>query len=245
MSAGEGQLREILERARALGPVERFEFVRQACGPDETLLSRVLSALTSDHGVGTIPELSWSLEPQPKPLPERVSLYDLLPELRATLRAHKVDTLAIDVDEQIFLVDRSRFRGSKLDPDTIVSRFIARARATAGVLRADRLSDLYATAGTDPIARRWSHQFPRDVNVAAVVTVTPFSTIGGNVASHGSPHGYDSHVPLLLAGTGVRPGRYTSPVRTVDLAPTLAALLGLKPSERLDGVVLTDALRPR
>ena len=49
-------------------------------------------------------------------------------------------------------------------------------------------------------------------------------------------------VPLLLAGAGVRTGRYTSPVRTVDLAPTLAALLGLKPSERLDGVVLRDAL---
>ena len=44
-------------------------------------------------------------------------------------------------------------------------------------------------------------------------------------------------------GAGVKPGRMTEFVRTVDLAPTLAAIAGVKPSERLDGVVLTKAVR--
>jgi arylsulfatase A-like enzyme len=47
---------------------------------------------------------------------------------------------------------------------------------------------------------------------------------------------------LLFYGAGVRPGRYDAFVRTVDLAPTLAALAGVKPTERLDGVVLGDAV---
>lgn len=38
-------VRDIVQRAQALGPQERATFVRQACGQDETLLSRVLSAL--------------------------------------------------------------------------------------------------------------------------------------------------------------------------------------------------------
>jgi eukaryotic-like serine/threonine-protein kinase len=38
----------IIERARALGPSERSEYVRRACGADETLLSRVLLALSKD-----------------------------------------------------------------------------------------------------------------------------------------------------------------------------------------------------
>src|SRR5512145_1883866 len=38
----------IIERARALGPRERSEYVRLACGADETLLSHVLLGLGED-----------------------------------------------------------------------------------------------------------------------------------------------------------------------------------------------------
>lgn len=37
------------------------------------------------------------------------------------------------------------------------------------------------------------------------------------------------HVPLLLRGPGVTPGRSAAPVRTLDIAPTLLALTGLPP----------------
>jgi arylsulfatase A-like enzyme len=62
------------------------------------------------------------------------------------------------------------------------------------------------------------------------------------VAAHASGYDYDSNVPLIFYGAGVKPGRVTDFVRTVDLAPTLAAIAGVKPSERLDGVVLKQAL---
>lgn len=200
-------------------------------------------ALSADHGVGTIPELAAARRPPPDPLPVRgVSLDRLLPDLRTRMAGAGVDSNAIDVDEQILLLNRAAFRGSSLDPDSIVDGFARRAREIAGVLRVDRLRDAYADSASDPIARRWSHQFPPGTNIELVVTLTPFSTWGGNVASHGSPHPYDSHVPLILAGAGVKPGIHREPVRTVDLAPTLAALAGVAPSERVDGTVLRDAL---
>jgi hypothetical protein len=42
----------------------------------------------------------------------------------------------------------------------------------------------------------------------------------------------------MLAGTGIRAGVYDGFVRTVDLAPTLAVLVGVKPMEPTDGVLL-------
>ena len=83
----------------------------------------------------------------------------------------------------------------------------------------------------------------RTAPIELIVTLTPLSIFGGNVASHGSPYDYDSHVPLIFYGAGVKPGRHTEFVRTVDLAPTLAAIAGVKPTERLDGVVLKQAVR--
>jgi arylsulfatase A-like enzyme len=75
------------------------------------------------------------------------------------------------------------------------------------------------------------------------VTLAPYSVWGWSVATHGTPHDYDSHVPLIFYGPPFRPGRYDGFVRTIDLAPTLAAALGVRPTERLDGVVLTRALK--
>jgi len=57
-------------------------------------------------------------------------------------------------------------------------------------------------------------------------------------SSHGSPYWYDRWVPIVFMGSGVRAGRSSEAVYTVDVAPTLAALAGLTAPSGLDGRVL-------
>jgi predicted AlkP superfamily pyrophosphatase or phosphodiesterase len=76
-----------------------------------------------------------------------------------------------------------------------------------------------------------------------VITLTPLSIFSGLVATHGSPRDYDTYVPLIFWGTWFKPGKYSEFVRTVDLAATLAAIAGVTPGERIDGVVLRRALK--
>ncbi len=57
-------------------------------------------------------------------------------------------------------------------------------------------------------------------------------------SSHGTPYLYDRGVPLIFLGAGVEPGASDAMARTVDLAPTLAARLGLPVPDGLDGRVL-------
>jgi arylsulfatase A-like enzyme len=45
--------------------------------------------------------------------------------------------------------------------------------------------------------------------------------------NHGTHHDYDTHVPLVFWGAGVRAGRHDDPSAPYDLAPTLAAVLGV------------------
>lgn len=203
--------------------------------------ARITIALTGDHGVATIPELASSSVTPPA---TRVTLWSAWPPIRDGLVAAKVDTMALDIDVQIVTLNRAAFASAGVNADSVLAVFAAAARKLPGVRRVDRFKDLLADTATDSIARRWSHQFPANAPIDLVVTLHPGSTWRGNIASHGSPYDYDSNVPLIFYGAGVQPGKHGEFVRTVDLAPTLAALVGVKPLEPLDGVVLQSAIRP-
>lgn len=67
---------------------------------------------------------------------------------------------------------------------------------------------------------------------------------GLHVASaHGSPWSYDTHVPVMIAGPGVPVARIARKVHTTDVAPTIAAYLGIKPPSGSVGMPLVEALK--
>ncbi len=55
-------------------------------------------------------------------------------------------------------------------------------------------------------------------------------------ATHGTPHDYDRHVPIIFWGGAWKAGHRESPVSTVDIAPTLAKALHITVPEPIDGV---------
>ena len=215
--------------------------------------SRVVLALTSDHGVAPMP--AWS-RAHGHPAARTVNVERIpgcarcvapaypLDAIRARMRAAGVDTAAIGYWDGILLLDRARFAGRPLSPDSVVRDAERALRALPGVLRVDRVASL-ASRDTvkDAIARRWIHMLPPDLPAELVVTFLPYVTRGDSArAQHGSPHEYDAAVPVIFWGAPFRPLRPTASARVVDIAPTLAAALGLIPSERLDGRVLEAAL---
>jgi predicted AlkP superfamily pyrophosphatase or phosphodiesterase len=201
--------------------------------------SRVLVVLTSDHGVASIPELAAE---SAIPRARRVDFTALSTAMRARLRSAGVTPDAVEFAQELILVDRRAFKRSELSVDDLIDEVAAESRRVPGVRRVDGFRVLLADSLTDKVARRWSHQLSPDAPVALVVTLDSGSTWEGNVAPHGSTYDYDSRVPLIFAGAGIRPGQHAEFVRTVDIAPTLAAAVGVKPMERLDGVVLWPAL---
>jgi arylsulfatase A-like enzyme len=65
---------------------------------------------------------------------------------------------------------------------------------------------------------------------------------GAIAVMHGSPWRYDTYVPILFAGPGIIPRTTHRLVHPVDIAPTLAAFLGLKPPAGARGVPLVEVL---
>ena len=64
-------------------------------------------------------------------------------------------------------------------------------------------------------------------------------------SSHGSPWRYDTFVPVIFAGSGLKPLTVYRRINTVDVATTLAAWLGTKPPSGAAGQVLSEVVEQR
>jgi predicted AlkP superfamily pyrophosphatase or phosphodiesterase len=60
--------------------------------------------------------------------------------------------------------------------------------------------------------------------------------------SHGTPYPYDTHVPIIFWGNSIRGGAVNRAVHTVDIAPTIAKLLGIRYPLTVDGEPLREIL---
>jgi predicted AlkP superfamily pyrophosphatase or phosphodiesterase len=203
--------------------------------------TRITVALTADHGVAPFPELHF---PGTDPNRGRTSLRPVLDAARSALSARGVEGDALTQEAGIVILDRPRLAARGVDADSVVRALRTAFRQLPGVLRVDLVGELPALADKgDVIARRWLHSIPDDLGAELTVTLEPYYYYGsGRQATHGTPHDYDARVPILLMGPHVRPGRYGQEVFTVDIAPTLAAIVGVPPYEPVDGRVLREAI---
>ncbi len=61
---------------------------------------------------------------------------------------------------------------------------------------------------------------------------------GSSQTTHGAPYLHDRAVPILFAGAGIARGIREEEARTVDVAPTLARLIGVQVPSGIDGIEL-------
>jgi hypothetical protein len=207
--------------------------------------STIVFALTADHGVTSYPELV--AERAGRPAPPRYDLQPAVAGLRSALRVNHVDTTAVSLDGPLVYVDRSAFATARVDPEPILRRFADVVRASPGIARVDRVRDLaWRDSAHDAVTRRWLHMIPPDAPVEYVVTpregAYPART---TIAEHGLPYDDDAHVPVIFYGPWFRAGRFAERALVADMAPTLASVIGVPPTERVDGRVLTRALAAR
>jgi hypothetical protein len=164
--------------------------------------------------------------------------------LRALLQGVGMSPDAFEFDGAVVSIDRAAFDRARVDPDPLLARFADRLRRRPGISRVDRVRDL-AQRDTlrDAVSRRWLHMLPPDVPALYVVTpVQGAYAVDARSAQHGSPYDDDARVPIIFYGAGIRAGRITDRALVVDIAPTLARVIGVTPTERLDGRVLGRAL---
>jgi predicted AlkP superfamily pyrophosphatase or phosphodiesterase len=141
-----------------------------------------------------------------------------------------------------------------LDPDTFTAAHVRERDAEAAVGEAMKqagLRDYYTKSqlaegqvSDTPLGRKYLNSYSPEGSWY-VMGVPDIYMVGSSKGTdHASPYSYDTHVPLALYGLPFQAGTYRTSVEPVDLAATLASLLGINAPTHSVGRVLTEAISP-
>jgi len=204
---------------------------------------RILISLTADHGVTSYPE--WSRAHGDQDARRVVADGPIRAAWLALVQQVGPGNWMDYLGNGLLTMDRTGLATKGVNVDSVVAALAAALRRVPGVLRVDTRQTLAAAdTASDAIARRWINLVPPDLPAELMITLEPHDIWSGSLsAQHGQPSDDDAHVPLIISGRGVRPGRYSTRVSVVDLAPTLAYLIGVTPREHVAGRVLTRGMR--
>ena len=209
-----------------------LDFVDAKVGLEHTVV-----ALSSDHGVVPVPEVQ---QRRGKP-GKRIGAAEVACFQKAAKAA--AAGAARWYGEGLYL-DRKILEDAGLDLAAVQRQVADRLEQCPSVARVYTASELERDHDTrDPVEALFVNGHHPDRSPDLEVQFQEFFLASRTYAtSHGTPYGYDTHVPLMLYGPRVKPGHIERPVRTVDLASTLPALAGIQAPAAVDGVDLSDSL---
>ena len=121
----------------------------------------------------------------------------------------------------------------------------AAASATGVMAAFTRTQLMTGSLPSSPLARAASNSFNAKRGGDVFIVLEPYAVPVSSFkeTSRGTPWNYDFQVPLLLWGSAFRPGVYFSQCQPIDLAATLAAILGLTQPSGSQGSPLVPAIR--
>jgi predicted AlkP superfamily pyrophosphatase or phosphodiesterase len=242
------QLDNLLHLDRALG---RFFDVLDA----EVGAGRWVLGLSADHGVATMPEQLQANGVEARRVP-RDEIEALFTDLKAAVDVYgRTGVLSSSVELERVLATRT----AATDYVAAAMPRAELALAATGFADKDKTHGAADHAATphaalnispgDPFVRLYRNSYYEGRILggplwsrAQRVSLGTYGVearlkenvnVHGTDAIHGSPYRYDRHVPLMFMGRGIDAGTSDERVRTVDLAPTLAKLLGVPvPADR-------------
>jgi predicted AlkP superfamily pyrophosphatase or phosphodiesterase len=198
--------------------------------------------LTADHGFMQAPEFS-----QAQGLPAgRLSGSQTLARVNTALESRfAAPKLALYFSASALVLDKKLIAQKGLDFNTVADAARAALMAEPAIAAAYTRTELAAKSRmNDPFFAQMTKSWNQDLSGDVQYALKPYwmMTSSSSNTTHGSPHRYDTNVPILLYGPKwFKPGRQDARVEVVDIAPTLARVLGVPAPSAAEGRLLPVA----
>jgi hypothetical protein len=204
--------------------------------------NRYVLAMTADHGVCPLPEVSRKQGKEAG----RLSSFVLAGKAEAFLQETFGDKNDFNARwfEAVYYpwlhFNHAQLEKRKLKPADVEEKLARWLEKQTGIQAAYTRTQLLAGVNKDDAigqcVRRSFHP-ERCGDVGFVLRPYYLLYHRQTGTTHGTPHRYDTHVPLLVYGTGIKPGARKDAVTPSATAAILAHALGIKPPAKAEAIV--------
>jgi predicted AlkP superfamily pyrophosphatase or phosphodiesterase len=207
-------------------------------------LADVWIALSADHGISAVPDVAKKMRIPAKNLETGKLEAQINAAITAKFSPGHPATY-VKFDYPMAWLDQDAFAAAAHVHEADAERAVGEAMKQAGLRDYYTKSQLAEGEAPDtPLGRKYLNSYSPEAGWY-VMGVPDIYTLGpGHGTDHLSPYSYDTHVPLAFYGLPFQAGTYRTSTEPVDLAATLASLLGVNAPTHAVGRVLTEALSP-
>ena len=228
------EVKEIsIQTDRVIGKL--FHFLDSAVG-----MGNVLVIMTGDHGVAPLPEV----QARRRMPGGRMAPGIIQKTVQAALtEKYGEGKWIVSPSEHSFYLNQDLMRQKNLgqaEVDRVAAEALRRIPHVFRVYTREMLSS--GMVQEDQVSRALTNGFYGPRSPDLYILPEPYWLFQSGGTTHGSPFGYDAHVPVIFMGPGIRPGRFNGPIVVNDIAPTLATYLDVETPSGSAGRCLAEIL---
>ena len=198
--------------------------------------------LSADHGAAAAPEFM-----NEHKLPGgRVFMGAIMSRLNQTLlREFQIANLIVSDDNYQIHLNRRALDSAKINRTTVSNRILELLQPEVGVDRAFLLSELNTIPLNATVRTMLNNGYhpKRSGDIQVILKSNYIDAYSKTGTTHGLWNPYDSHIPMLWYGWGIKPGRVLRETYMTDIAPTLASLLRIQMPSGSVGNAISEVIK--
>ena len=213
-----------------------FSFIDKSIG-----LMRTLVVFSADHGMADMPEYMTGLGYKA----DRLDPDQIVSTANRVGQKYGIDEVVRFFYRPYLYLNDEKIAAAKLDRIKVEHAIADALTDFDGIALAVASSQLTVQQSNPLISKvRNNHHVSRSGDIYIIQEPYWFLFDKGPVAAmHGSPWRYDTHVPVVFMGPTIKPNTVYRLVHPVDVAPTIAALLGMTPPGSAQGSLLEEVFQ--
>ena len=212
-----------------------LRFVNETVGLEHTVI-----AFSADHGMPEVPEYMTELGYEAG----RIDTNEIVAVANEAGEKFGIDEVTRFFFRPYLYLNEEKISAANLDIEPVEKAVAGAITDMEGVALAVSAHSINGDGGS-PVVRKIqrNHHVSRSGSIYVAQKPYWFVLESGPIAvMHGSPWRYDTHVPIIFVGPGIEAEEIQRLVHPVDVAPTLAALLGLHAPAGATGSVLVEVV---